>query len=200
MFLSLQELELRKIRFNESLPAGAIDFGESGLTQSGSLQAEGEAELLNNTLGEIRVRGNLAVDLNLECDRCLEPVVFPLRGPFDLYYRPAPKGPLPHEVAIDDGEAQIGFYEGAGIELNEILREHILLSLPMHLVCREDCAGICPQCGLNRNTGACECKTERIDDRWAALRGLRLNESTRKQDAESETQTLQAAHVDPPRS
>ncbi|MDZ4799152.1 MAG: DUF177 domain-containing protein [Bryobacteraceae bacterium] len=199
MFLSIQELELRKISFNEDLPEAAIDFGEAGFTQSGALHAEGEAELLN-TLGEIRVRGDVNVDLNLECGRCLEPVRFPLDEPFDLYYRPAPKGPLPHEVAIDDGEAQIGFYDGDGIELNEILREHILLSLPMHLVCREDCAGICPQCGQNRNIGGCECKTERIDDRWAALRSLQLKESTRKQDAESETQTLQAAHVDPPRS
>jgi uncharacterized protein len=200
LFLSIQELELRKIRFNESLPEGAIDFGEAGFTQSGPLHAEGEAELLANSLGEIRVRGDVDIDLNLVCDRCLEPVVFSLAEPFDLFYRQAPKDPLPHEVAINDGEAQIGFYDGPGIELNEVLREHILLSLPMHLVCREDCAGICPQCGLNRNTGACECKSERIDDRWAALRSLQLKESTRKQDAESETQTLQATHVDPPRS
>jgi uncharacterized protein len=54
------------------------------------------------------------------------------------------------------------------------LREHILLSLPMHLVCREDCAGICPQCGQNRNSGHCECRDEKIDDRWSALRDLQL--------------------------
>lgn len=174
MFLSVQELELRKVRFEEDIPASKIDFGEAAIQQSGILHAEGEAELLSNTLGEIRVRGQLRVDLDLQCDRCLEPVQYHLRGPFDLFYRPAPKGPQPHEVAIDDGEAQIGFYEGAGLELTDILREHILLSLPMHQLCREDCAGICSQCGQNRNNGTCSCTGQIVDDRWAALRELRL--------------------------
>jgi uncharacterized protein len=59
------------------------------------------------------------------------------------------------------------------MELAEILREHILLSLPMHAICREECAGICPQCGQNRNTGTCACTEQLVDDRWAALRNLR---------------------------
>jgi len=179
VFFSLQELELRKVKFDEDLPAGEIDFGDAALTQVGNLHTDGEAELLNNTLGEIRVRGELNVNFDLQCDRCLEPVHFPLNGTFDLFYRPAPKGPLPHEVHIDDGEAQIGFYEGGGIELSDILREHILLSLPMHALCSEDCAGICPQCGENRNTGHCDCRTEKFDDRWAALRNLQVAENKR---------------------
>jgi uncharacterized protein len=173
LFLSVQELELRKIRFDEDFPAGEIDFDPTQLKQLGALHTEGEAELLNNTLGEIRIRGRLNVELELACDRCLEPVRYPVNGPFDLYYRLAPRGPLPHDVAIDEGESEIGFYEGGGIELSEILREHILLSLPMHQICREDCAGICPTCGVNRNTGSCDCSQEQVDDRWAALRDLR---------------------------
>jgi len=179
LFLSVQELELRKVRFNEELPAGKIDFGDAGFSQAGNLHAEGEAELLSNTLGEIRVQGALSVNLDLQCDRCLEPVHYLLNGPFDLFYRPAPKGPLPHEVAIDEGEAEIGFYEGAGIGLSDILREHILLSLPMHQLCREDCAGICAHCGENQNTGHCDCRTEKVDDRWAALRDLQLSQNRR---------------------
>ena len=174
MFLSIQELELRKKKFDEDLPAGEIDFEGEGFTQAGVLHAEGEAELLANTLGEVRIRGTLSVDLELQCDRCLEPVRYPVSGPFDLFYRPIPKGPLPHEVAIDEGEAEISFYQGAGIELKEVLREQILLSLPMHQVCREACAGICPTCGANRNTSPCNCSDERPDERWAALRELKL--------------------------
>lgn len=173
MFLSIQELELRKVLFDEDFPAGEIDFGEDQLQQIGNLHAEGQAELLNHTLGEIRVKGKLSVELELPCDRCLDPVRHRVDGPFDLFYRPAPKGPQPHEIAIDEGEAEIGFYEGAGMELSEILREHILLSLPMHAICQEGCAGICPQCGQNRNTGSCNCTEQHVDDRWAALRGLR---------------------------
>lgn len=173
MFLSIQELEVRKVSFDVDFPPGEIDFGDPQLRQAGNLHAEGQAELLNNTLGEVRVKGQASVDMELQCDRCLEPVKYPLTGPFDLFYRPAPKGALPHEVAIDEGESEIGFYEGNGLQLSDILREHVLLSMPMHAVCREDCAGICPQCGQNRNAGTCECSEQHADDRWAALRDLR---------------------------
>ena len=70
MFLNLRELELRKVQFDEDFPAGEIDFDLNQLRQIGPLHAKGMAELLNNTLGEIRVRGHVRVDLELPCDRC----------------------------------------------------------------------------------------------------------------------------------
>jgi uncharacterized protein len=179
VFLSIRELEVRKRRFDLEFPPGEIDFGDDQFRQVSILQAEGEAELLNNTLGEIRVRGRLNVEMEGACDRCLEPVRMPLTSEFDLFYRPTPGSETPHDLAIDEGEAEIGFYEGDGIELSEILREYILLSLPMHQICREECLGICPQCGQNRNSGACRCEPENIDDRWAALRDFKPSEAAR---------------------
>jgi uncharacterized protein len=174
LFVSVKELELRKLVFDVDFPVGEIDFGVESVAQAEMLHAEGVAELLNNTLGEIRVRGKLNVEMELQCDRCLEPMRYPIEGPFDLFYRPASDTEdVPHEKALDAGESEIGFYDGDGMELSEIFREHILLSLPMHAVCREECAGICPQCGLNRNTCACESTQAPADDRWAALRELR---------------------------
>ena len=172
MFLSVQELELRKIRFDVDFPAGEIDLG--GLRQIGPLHAEGEAELLSNTLGELRIRGDVRAEIEADCDRCLEPVRLPIDSRFDLFYRPAPEISTPHDIAIDPGEAEIGFYEDGGIELAEALREYVLLSLPMRQVCKAECQGICPQCGLNRNTGQCQCETKRIDERWTALRDLKV--------------------------
>jgi uncharacterized protein len=93
---------------------------------------------------------------------------------FDLYYRPASDVIREEEeVEIDAGEAEIGFYEGGGLELEDILREQVLLALPMQRVCSESCKGICPVCGKNRNETACDCKRE-VDDRWGALRNLEL--------------------------
>ena len=175
MFFSVHELELRKARFDVSLPPGKIEFLEK-VRQVSDLEAEGTAELLSNTLGEVRVRGRLEVTMEADCDRCLEPARFPLKDEFDLYYRPLPESQGRHsgeEVAIDDGESQIGFYEGAGLELNDILREHILLLLPMQYVCGEDCKGICPICGQNRNQSTCGCNVRLADDRWAALKNLK---------------------------
>jgi uncharacterized protein len=171
LFFNIRELELRRVQFDEDFPAGEIDFDIGQLRQIGVLNAAGYAELLNNTLGEIRVRGHVRTEMEVACDRCLEPVRFAIDRDFDLFYRPAPEvSETPHELAIDEGEAEIGFYEGLGVDLGEILREYVLLSLPMRQICDENCRGICPRCGQNRNTGACACIEQPVEDRWAALR------------------------------
>jgi len=172
MFLSVRELEQRKLRFDESFPPGEIQFFDKKLWQAAPLSAAGSAELLPNTGGEIRVRGHLAVVMEAECDRCLEPARFAVEADFDLFYEPASAGPSGEEVAIREGETQLDFYEGEGLELEDVLREQVLLALPMQRTCREDCRGICPSCGQNRNTVACNCRSQPVDDRWAALKNL----------------------------
>ncbi len=175
MFLSVKALEVRKVSFNTDFPPGEIDFLEDTIRQITPLHAEGEAELLDDTLGEIRIQGKLSVGLECDCDRCLEPVKFPVESQFDLFYRPMTEDDAPPEKALDAGEVEIGFYEDGGVELGEILREHILLSLPMQKICREECKGICPVCGRNRNTGSCECEVKPADDRWSALQAIKVN-------------------------
>jgi uncharacterized protein len=173
MFFSIRELELRKVRFDETFQPGQIDFSDSGIRQLTPLHSAGTAELLANTEGEVRVRGEYDVTMETECDRCLGLARFPLASGFDLFYRPMADIAVEEEVAIDEGEAEIGFYEGAGMQLEDILREQILLGMPMQRVCKEDCKGICPVCGKNRNEVSCDCHLETADDRWAALRNLK---------------------------
>ena len=175
MFFSVKELELKKVRFDVAFPPGEIDFSSDGLEQVTPLEAQGSAELLANTLGEIRIQGKLKVQMRCSCDRCLEPAEFPIESGFDLFYRPALDDQVDAEVAIDEGESEIAFYEGGGIELKEILREYIMLALPMQRVCREDCKGICPTCGEDRNRVKCGCEVKAVDDRWAALKKLQVN-------------------------
>ena len=183
MFLNVRELELRKVQFDEDFPAGEIDFDLTQLRQTGPLHAVGVAELLSSIVGEIRVRGNVRVDLELPCDRCLEPVEHPIDRNFDLYYRPAEdEAETPHEVKIDDADTEIGFYEGIGMELSDVLREYVLLSLPMQQICRADCAGICAKCGQNRNTTLCSCIDQPADERWSALRDLIASDKIRPKD------------------
>ncbi|HLJ50639.1 MAG TPA: DUF177 domain-containing protein [Bryobacteraceae bacterium] len=175
VFFSVQDLERRKIRFDVSIPPGEIEYSDRKLRQVGDVKAEGTVELLGNTLGEIRVRGKLSVKIESDCDRCLEKAVFPIDSNFDLFYRPAaPAGHPAEEVEIDEGETEIAFYEGSGLLLNDILREYILLSIPMQRICAETCRGICPLCGQNRNLQACGCETKLVDDRWAALKKIHI--------------------------
>lgn len=172
MFLSIKEMELRKVRFDETFAPGILDFTDAGVTQATPLHVVGTAELLHNTDGEVRVRGRFTVQLDTACDRCLGPACFPLESDFDLFYRPMAQIPRVEEVEIDEGEAEIGFYKGDGMELEDILREQVLLALPMQRVCREDCRGICPVCGKDRNETPCDCRERPADDRWGALRKL----------------------------
>ena len=177
MFISVQDLELKKVHFDVAFTPGEIEFSNDGdrLSQATPLQAEGTAELLPHTLGEIRVRGHLAVTMQCDCNRCLEPARFPVESRFDLFYRPAGEtgGEDEGEVEIDEGEAEIGFYEGGGFDLKDVLREHVLLGMPMQRVCRAECRGICPVCGQNRNLIHCGCEAKLVDDRWAALKELK---------------------------
>jgi uncharacterized protein len=172
MYLSVKEMELRKIRFDETFAPGQIDFTGEDLVQDTPLHVAGSAELLAHSEGEVRIRGEYTVEMTADCDRCLGRARFPLDTRFDLFYRPASSIAREEEVGIDEGEAEIGFYEGGGMELEDILREQVLLALPMQRVCNEICKGICPVCGRNRNEIACDCKTENADDRWSALRNL----------------------------
>ena len=172
MFLSIKEMEVRKVRFDETFQPGEIDFSSEDVRQSAPLHAAGTAELLANTDGEVRIQGHLTVKLESECDRCLARAEFPLDAGFDLFYRSSRTLNRAEEVAIDEGEAEIGFYEGAGMELEDVLREQVVLLLPMQRVCSAGCKGICPVCGKNRNESACDCREEPADDRWSALRKI----------------------------
>jgi uncharacterized protein len=174
MFLSVKEMEQRKVRFDETVAPGQIDFTGEELEQGTPLHAVGMAEVMPHSDGEVRVEGQYTVEMTAECDRCLGRARFPLEAGFNLFYRPASQLPREEEVEIDAGEAEIGFYQGGGLELEDILREQVLLALPMQRVCSEACKGICPVCGGNRNEVACDCHVESAEHRLSALRDLEI--------------------------
>jgi len=171
MFFHIRDLELRPARFDVEYPPDAIEFLDPKLRQTGNVKAAGMVELVTGALGEIRVKGHLSVPMEADCDRCLENAPFPIDSDFELYYRPVAEG-YGEEVAVDPSELEMGFYEGDGIELEDVLREYVLLALPMQRVCNESCKGICPVCGQNRNQKECACHADAADDRWAALKNI----------------------------
>ena len=172
MLLSIKEMEVKEVRFDETFPLGEIDFSGYEVTQTEPLRVVGVAELLHNTGGEVRIKGRMTTAMETVCDRCLGTARFPIDAPFDLFYRPDDDLPNEDETAIDEGEAEIGFYQQPGLVLEDILCEQILLQLPIKRICSENCAGICPICGLNRNETSCRCTQAPVDDRWSALRNL----------------------------
>lgn len=114
------------------------------------------------------------VGLRVLCARCVEPVNVPLEGSFDLLFRPENADAEAGERAITEDETEIGYYGKAGLLLEDVVREQVLLSLPGRTLCREDCKGLCASCGQNLNTGSCGCAESAgsKDPRWSALHNL----------------------------
>lgn len=170
MFLNVQELLLRNLPIAEVYAPGVIDYFDAHLRQVSDLVVTGVAELRQATM-EIVVRGRLEVLMEADCDRCLEAARFPISLDFDLIYRPLPDT-MPEEVVLSPEETEIAFYRGLGIELEDVVREQVLLALPMRRLCHPECRGICPVCGENRNVVNCQCQSQWVDDRWAVLRNF----------------------------
>jgi uncharacterized protein len=178
MEFKVSELEREPIDFDLELGPGAVDFGEEA-EQVGNLATAGRAEVLHEHRGprdivaDIRLRGNFAGNFQVPCARCVEPVEIPLSAEFDLIFRPAEADSEAPERSITAPETEIGYYQGSGLLLEDVLREQVLLSLPVRTLCKSDCKGLCPRCGENRNSQMCNCEVGPSDPRWEALAGLR---------------------------
>ena len=178
MFLDIRDLELRPLDFEEDVQPGAIDLGAE-VRQRTPLKASGRAELVEEHHGkhkiikDIRLRGHLSAELELQCARCLDPVPQKVDREIELLYRPLGADAGRDELSVTDAEAEIGYYQGEGIQLEDVLREQVLLALPLKITCREDCQGLCPHCGKNLNQEQCSCVVPAEDPRWAALKDIR---------------------------
>jgi uncharacterized protein len=122
---------------------------------------------LTRTPQGILVQGALTGEVAGECSRCLDPLQVSLRGGIDeLYYYPPSTAPEP-ELAIPDD---------LNLDLAPVLRDDLLLSLPIQALCRPECRGLCPTCGINLNREGCDCASSDLDPRLAKLRDLLKDE------------------------
>jgi len=169
VLISLRELELHRISVSETYPPGAVDYHEVNIRQVGPLKVEAAAELVEK---EMSIRGRVSAQLESSCDRCLGKVELPVESSFDLLYRPLATIAREEEVELPADELEVGFYTGEGVELKDVATEQVLLSVPMKVLCRPDCLGLCPACGVNRNIEHCDCSSERKDSPFAVLKKM----------------------------
>jgi uncharacterized protein len=120
---------------------------------------------------EVIVIGKITSELDLQCSRCLKGFRRPLDIPVTVVYHPVEEiAEERHELRND--EMDMGFYRGEEIDLEELVREQVLLNMQMKPLCNENCKGICPNCGADLNAGACGCETQKIDPRLKVLKRL----------------------------
>jgi uncharacterized protein len=121
----------------------------------------------------ILVRGRLQGELIYTCSRCLDTFGGPLSTSFDVLLK-AGQPPVPdQEVELSAGELDEDFFLGDEIELDGLLREQIILALPLKPLCGEECLGLCRQCGANLNREPCSCAPPAFHSSFAALEKLK---------------------------
>ncbi len=121
---------------------------------------------------QVFVSGHVETRAQVECDRCLKPVELPVSTDFTLEYISDSDYETSQAAELTEAEMSVSVFDGQAIDVDEIVKEQILLTVPTRMLCREDCRGICPECGADRDTGECNCVTNDIDPRWAALKNL----------------------------
>ncbi len=160
-----------QLTFNNVVTAreypGLLEFGEdhSDLTISGSV---------SRTETGFYVTGNVAMSLNLSCSRCLSGFTYNLKTNFSDQFVPE------NDDLVDPDDLQFvdenPTYKGDSLNLNELITESIVLAIPMKVVCRDDCQGICSECGQVLNEKTCQCNRVKPDPRLAVLADLLKSE------------------------
>ncbi len=154
------------------------------VTFKGTLARRGE---------RFHLKGRITATLQLSCGRCLTPFPQPVDITVDLKYLPerppvvpvkdgakgpakganaAKTPPVEEEVELQEEDLDTAYYRDHVLDLADMLREQFYLALPMRPLCRPDCRGLCPGCGIDRNVDTCQCQTDWVDPRLSALKAL----------------------------
>jgi uncharacterized protein len=130
---------------------------------------------LERTDLEILCKGSLETALSVTCTRCLSDFSFLVKSELKIHFIPrTDNNKLAHEIELTELDVEQEFYEEGRVDLSIPVRDLILLSLPQVILCRQDCDGLCPECGSNLNTNKCDCKNEgSYDPRLAVLQRLK---------------------------
>lgn len=166
-----QEIGLQK-RTDLSVTLESIEFG--GAEVRFDRPFTGTAEIWN--LGDrLLLKAELQGEASLACSRCLRRYTEPLSVAFDEEFveRQDAGGETAEEDNAESGRT-VSFYSGDEVDVTDVVRDHILLALPMKPLCSEDCEGLCPRCGKDLNEGPCGCgeSDESVDPRLAVLKDL----------------------------
>ena len=168
--IDISSLEQGPLRFDERFTVESERLDSEVETTPVAIQLEGEVRADGEA---VTVFGQFHAEGTVACSRCLEDVQWTVGEPFSVEYRWPENTSGDDEIGLEEEDLDVSFLEGNEIDLLELAAEQILLTLPMRILCDENCAGLCPTCGANRNrAAACECPTE-VDPRWQALADLK---------------------------
>ena len=146
-----------------------LSWQDEDVQLRGPVQVQGRIIQAND---EVQVTGRLQANVETFCDRCARAVPMALESVFDEVYVTLEDYQQSRAEDLQKDDLRVSVYDGVALDLDEIVREEILLAVPGQVLCRADCRGLCLHCGADLNTTPCRCAETETDPRWAALKNL----------------------------
>jgi len=169
MEIRLDQIGDEPFRWRESRSVPIESLESAQLLDLGEIDWTGE---VSRTSSGFLLAAQLSYTQTLECPRCLGSSKAAIQSEISLVIQPKSQEPVVGELELEESDIGLLYLEGEILDTDPILMEQIQLNIPMRQLCRPDCAGLCPQCGIDRNVESCEC--EQVGDpRWARLSALR---------------------------
>jgi uncharacterized protein len=171
MRVELARLDNRVGKFAHEYAASELVLDDDRVVLARAPRVSGH---ISRTDRKVVVEGEFAAIAQVECDRCLQPVELPISSDFRLEYVTAETYYSFETVELTEEDLALSIFDGEFIDVDDIVREQLLLAIPTHAICQENCKGFCPVCGADRNVTECNCNATEIDPRWSGLRDLRF--------------------------
>ncbi len=168
MRIELENAEEPGGRFSQTFEDGELTLDESELRLIEPVQVKGQ---IRRKSGQLEIKGELQTRVALPCGRCLKDVELPIKVDFAERFVGSVswRNEEHHELSQED--LDLGLVDEA-VDVNDLVKEEILLALPGHVLCNENCKGLCPHCGADRNLADCGCEGRQVDARWEKLKDL----------------------------
>jgi uncharacterized protein len=199
MLVKIEQIKETGLQLSEPIALGLLGeaLGGDGSGEDTGFRATEPSTLkasLKKVSGGVLLEGQFTANVASQCKRCLGDVTLKVPVSFTLNLVPKElvhgddylkddeslmekkernQGEEGGSFDLEDADQEV--FDGKVINLDPIVREQLLLALPMSAVCREDCKGLCPQCGINRNEAKCTCETKPVDPRLAPLKNIKLS-------------------------
>ncbi|HJN43674.1 MAG: hypothetical protein CL477_11510 [Acidobacteria bacterium] len=171
MILDLRSIKGQRERVRRTFPGDTLSQGggdQYRVVDTATLDLD-----IRKDGGKYRVVGRLEATLELGCCRCLESLPLVVGVDVDLLFLPVSDNTGEGDFQIEESDLGTAFYRDDQIDLAQLIHEQFQLALPMKPLCRDDCRGLCPVCGGNRNTTTCQCVERWEDPRLAVLKSLK---------------------------
>ncbi len=172
MIFEVDEIPEGGLNFDALVEKDRLGIDQSDCSLTEDVMVKGKLTKIER---EILFSGELQTRLQVICTRCLKPFPFPVKNKIQVHFVPRVKELSPgSEVEIRETDIEQEVYEEERVDLTGPIRDQILLDVPLICLCRENCKGICPVCGIDLNSNQCECQNEGdIDPRFAVLKNLK---------------------------